>query len=58
MEVFAVWFWIGVAVVAVRIIIGGDDVSGSRLSGVSFEDDSDDNIWSVGPGDGDAQDIT
>ena len=49
-EVYAVLFLICVAAVSVRIICGGDEVSGSVLSGGSFEGDSGVNIECVGPG--------
>ena len=50
MEGYAVLFLICVAAVSVRRICGGDEGSGSVLSGGSFEGDSGVNIECVGPG--------
>ena len=52
-EVYAVGLLIGIAVVAVRSVLGGDEGSGSVLSGGSFEDARDGNIEGVRPGEGD-----
>ena len=53
MEVYDVGFLIGVSVVAVRIILGGDKGAGSVLSDGSFEDNLVGKIESAGPGEGD-----
>ena len=50
MEGYSVRFLIGVAIVAVRSILGGDKVSGSVLSDVYLEYDSDVNLEGVRPG--------
>ena len=49
MKVYAVGFLIGVAVVADIIILGGDEGSGSVLSGGYFEGSIDGNLEGVGP---------
>ena len=48
-EGYAVGFLIGVAVVADIIILGGDEGSGSVLSGGYFEGSIDGNLEGVGP---------
>ena len=53
MEGYAVVFLIGVAIVAVRIILGGDKVAGSVLSIGYFEFACGGNLDGVRPGEGD-----
>ena len=53
MEGYTVVFLIGVAVVAVTIILGVEEGAGSVLSGGYFENYSDVNLEGVGTGEGD-----
>ena len=53
MEGYSIRFLIGVAVVAVIIILGGDKGAGPVLIGGYFEGDSDVKLEGIGTGEGD-----